>query len=181
MSATTYEEETGVDESNKGGSPERNDANQLDPNGSVPNHSHSDSGTSERDTSERGTSNPRQAAERLIEAGADIADLVTVFKLLADETRLKILFILREAEEMNVLDLCGILGQRQPSVSHHLALLRVNGLIGMRRDGKHNFYRMRPSRLDEVVRTVLKVAPGRNGVSDGAQDTGQFSQADRDV
>ncbi len=101
------------------------------------------------------------AADNLLEAGNDIKGLVTVFKLLSDETRLRILFILREADEMNVLELCQILGQRQPSVSHHLALLRVNGLIGMRRDGKHNFYHIRPTRLDEVVETVLKVAPGR--------------------
>ena len=166
MSATTYEEETGVDESNNGGSPEQSDANQHDPIRSDANHSDPKSG---------------HAADRLIEASGDIAGLVTVFKLLADETRLKILFILREAEEMNVLDLCGILGQRQPSVSHHLALLRVNGLIGMRRDGKHNFYRMQPSRLDEVVRTVLKVAPDRNGATDDAQGAGEFSQADRDA
>ncbi len=103
----------------------------------------------------------KDAADNLLEAGNDIKGLVTVFKLLSDETRLKILFILREVDEMNVLELCRILGQRQPSVSHHLALLRVNGLIGMRRDGKHNFYHIRPNRLDEFVETVLKVAPGR--------------------
>ena len=57
------------------------------------------------------------AADKLTEAHNDIKGLVTVFKLLSDETRLKILFILREADEMNVLELCRILGQRQPSVS----------------------------------------------------------------
>jgi len=116
----------------------------------------------------------RQATEKLDNASDDIKGLVTVFKLMSDETRLKILFILREADEMNVLELCGILGQRQPSVSHHLALLRVNGLIGMRRDGKHNFYHMRPSRLNEVVETVLKVAPGRNHIANDPQMSSEF-------
>ena len=111
----------------------------------------------------------KDAVDHLLGAGDDIKGLVTVFKLLSDETRLKILFILREANEMNVLELCRILGQRQPSVSHHLALLRVNGLIGMRRDGKHNFYHIRLCRLDEVVETVLKVAPGRGNLVDGTE------------
>ena len=117
-----------------------------------------------------GNPDSMEAAERLTETSDAIKGLVTVFKLLSDETRLRILFILREADEMNVLELCQILGQRQPSVSHHLALLRVNGLIDMRRDGKHNFYHIRPARLDEVVESVLKVAPGRNGVAN-ASDT----------
>lgn len=111
------------------------------------------------------TPDSMEAADKLVEASDDIKGLVTVFKLLSDETRLRILLILREADEMNVLELCQILGQRQPSVSHHLALLRVNGLIEMRRDGKHNFYHIRPTRLDEVVETVLKVAPGRCGAA----------------
>lgn len=115
-----------------------------------------------------------EAAEKLTAAGDVIKELVTVFKLLSDETRLRILFILRESEEMNVLELCRILGQRQPSVSHHLALLRVNGLIGMRRDGKHNFYHIRSSQLDEVVQSVLKVAPGPRVDSAETERNGQF-------
>jgi ArsR family transcriptional regulator len=120
-------------------------------------------------------SDSKNATDKLVGMDDDIQGLVTVFKLLSDETRLKILFILREADEMNVLELCRILGQRQPSVSHHLALLRVNGLIGMRRDGKHNFYHIRPSRLDEVVETVLRVAPGRSNVA-GAETPDKLVQ-----
>ena len=56
-------------------------------------------------------------------------DLVQVFKLLADETRLKILFFLGREKELHVSALCERLGQSQPAVSHHLALLRVAGLI----------------------------------------------------
>ena len=65
-----------------------------------------------------------------------------VFKLLSDETRLRILFYLALSPdgELHVTDLCNRLGQSQPAVSHHLALLRVSGLIESRREGKHNFY-----------------------------------------
>ena len=67
-------------------------------------------------------------------------DLVQVFKLLSDETRLRILLYLMREGELHVTALCEKLGQSQPAVSHHLALLRVAGLIEARRDGKHNFY-----------------------------------------
>lgn len=70
-------------------------------------------------------------------------DLVQVFKLLSDETRLRILLYLTRERELHVTALCDKLGQSQPAVSHHLALLRVAGLIEARRDGKHNFYHVR--------------------------------------
>lgn len=85
-----------------------------------------------------------------------IAEVARVFKLLSDETRLRILFLLQQSPELNVLELCKQLDQRQPSVSHHLALLRVAGLITMRREGKHNFYRVRHERLQEIVATVFQ-------------------------
>ena len=69
-----------------------------------------------------------------------IREVARVFKLLSDETRLRILFYLAQNRELHVTDLCERLGQSQPAVSHHLALLRVSGLIEARREGKHNFY-----------------------------------------
>ena len=50
-----------------------------------------------------------------------VRDLAQVFKLLSDETRLRILLYLAQNQEMHVTDLCGKLGQSQPAVSHHLA------------------------------------------------------------
>jgi len=86
--------------------------------------------------------------------------LVELFKLLSDETRLRILFLLQQRHELNVRTLCQMLRQSQPAVSHHLALLRVAGLIEMRRDGKHNFYRLLPKRFEEFLRMIFEVVPG---------------------
>ena len=69
-----------------------------------------------------------------------IKSLSEVFKLLADASRLKILLALAQDGEMHVSALCELLGQSQPAVSHHLTLMRMSGLVGYRRDGKHNFY-----------------------------------------
>lgn len=82
-------------------------------------------------------------------------DLVRWLKLLADETRLRILFYLLEKRELNVRSLCAMLKVSQPAVSHHLALLRGDGLIECRRDGKHHFYRLAPDRFGELVRETL--------------------------
>ena len=85
-----------------------------------------------------------------------VKQLVQLFKLLADETRMRILHLLHQADELNVLELCNLLDQRQPSVSHHLALLRVAGLIDMRRDGKHNYYRVVPKEFETLISRVFQ-------------------------
>lgn len=78
-------------------------------------------------------------------------DLVQVFKLLSDETRLRILMYLMREGELHVTALCERLEQSQPAVSHHLALLRVAGLIEARRDGKHNFYSVRAKHFHRIM------------------------------
>jgi ArsR family transcriptional regulator len=78
-------------------------------------------------------------------------ELVQLFKLLADDTRLRILHYLMQREELNVRALCELLDQSQPAVSHHLALLRGAGIIECRREGKHNFYHLVPKRCQAYL------------------------------
>ena len=81
----------------------------------------------------------------------DEKELVSIFKLLADETRLRVLMNLMRERELHVSALCDRLDQSQPAVSHHLALLRCAGLIEARRDGKHNFYSVRRKHFHKVM------------------------------
>jgi ArsR family transcriptional regulator len=87
-------------------------------------------------------------------------DLVQVFKLLSDETRLRILMYLAREGELHVTALCDKLGQSQPAVSHHLALLRVAGLIEARRDGKHNFYSVRKEHFHRIMEELFDSISG---------------------
>jgi len=87
-----------------------------------------------------------------------VRELAQVFKLLSDETRLRILFFLAQNNELHVTDLCNRLGQSQPAVSHHLALLRVSGLIESRREGKHNFYSVRTDHFGELLVNLFSAA-----------------------
>lgn len=90
-------------------------------------------------------------------------DLVQVFKLLSDETRLRILMYLIREGELHVTALCDKLGQSQPAVSHHLALLRVAGLIEARRDGKHNYYSVRSSHFHRIMAELFQSIGGEPG------------------
>ena len=95
---------------------------------------------------------PPEISERAVQ------DLSQVFKLLSDETRLRILFYLAKNSELHVTDLCNRLGQSQPAVSHHLALLRVSGMIESRREGKHNFYSVRADHFGELLVNLFSAA-----------------------
>ncbi len=83
-------------------------------------------------------------------SGRTVKDLTQLFKLLAEETRLRILELLGESHERCVRDLWERLGQSQPAVSHHLGLLRMGGLVDTRHQGKHIFYRIDQQRFDEL-------------------------------
>lgn len=65
--------------------------------------------------------------------------LADIFKLLSDSTRLRILSLLSKGER-NVTTLCQELQLPQPTVSHHLGLLRMRNMITNRRNGKQVFY-----------------------------------------
>lgn len=69
----------------------------------------------------------------------DLEQLTSLFRLLSDKTRLNILTLLSSGDR-NVSSLCKDLNLPQPTVSHHLGLLRMNNLIANRRDGKQVFY-----------------------------------------
>lgn len=69
---------------------------------------------------------------------------VQLFKLLADETRLTIVMLLREAGEMCICDLCAVTQESQPKISRHMALLREAELVIDRREGKWVYYRLSP-------------------------------------
>ena len=96
---------------------------------------------------------PRDDADQLetLANDPDEKELVSIFKLLADETRLRVLMNLMRERELHVSALCDRLDQSQPAVSHHLALLRCAGLIEARRDGKHNFYSVRRRHFHKVM------------------------------
>jgi ArsR family transcriptional regulator len=88
-----------------------------------------------------------------------IDNLVKLFKLLSDETRLRILYYLTQRSELHVRALCELLGESQPAVSHHLALLRVAGLLERRREGKHNYYGLKTRQFSTLLDMLFESMP----------------------
>src|SRR5690554_6693284 len=69
----------------------------------------------------------------------EVAGLSELFKVLGDETRTRILYLL-SLEELCVCDIAEIMEMSLPAVSHHLRLLKALRLVKYRRDGKQVFY-----------------------------------------
>jgi DNA-binding transcriptional ArsR family regulator len=84
--------------------------------------------------------------EKWLEHPESIGQTAGLMRLLSDPTRLRVLGLLQPGE-MNVTALCNVLGLAQPTVSHHLGLLRTARLVRTRRDGKQVFYSLNPEHL----------------------------------
>ncbi|MGW7550234.1 ArsR/SmtB family transcription factor [Streptomyces sp. WAC 06725] len=97
----------------------------------------------------------RDDSERLATAAAILA-------LLADRTRLALLHHLTEGEA-DVATLTTATGAARPSVSQHLAKLRLAGLVTTRKDGRRVVYRLQHGHLKRLVAEALNVADHKIG------------------
>ena len=80
----------------------------------------------------------------------ELYDLAELFKVFGDSTRIRILFVLLQAE-VCVCDLAAALNMNQSAISHQLRILKQNKLVKARREGKSIFY----SLADDHVRTII--------------------------
>jgi len=83
---------------------------------------------------------PRDAAERL----------ATVFKALADPTRVAIVNRLGSMPEVCVCDLTAAFELSQPTISHHLRILREAGLVESEGRGTWAYYRLAPEAIEQL-------------------------------
>ena len=87
---------------------------------------------------------------------AAVHELETLFKALADKTRLRILALLGN-NEVCVCHIHDSLGLPQPTVSRHLGYLRRTGLVTARRDGVWMHYQLSSS-LDPLIQGLIAAA-----------------------
>lgn len=83
------------------------------------------------------------------------------FKCLADDTRLKSLLLIAEADEACVCDLMAALDLDQPKISRHLAQLRNCEVLANERRGKWVYYKLHPA-LPDWAREVITEAASNN-------------------
>ena len=78
-----------------------------------------------------------------------LVDLAELFKVLGDQTRIKIIFILFK-EEMCVCDIAESLGMTQSAISHQLRVLKQARLVKFRKEGKTVFYSLDDDHIRKI-------------------------------
>jgi ArsR family transcriptional regulator len=81
------------------------------------------------------------------------ADLAQVFKALADPVRLRLVSLIgaHQGGEVCVCELTTAFDLTQPTISHHLKVLREAGIIGSERRGTWVYYRLVPAALERMA------------------------------
>ena len=82
--------------------------------------------------------------------GEELQNLAEFFRIFGDSTRIRILYVLFEAE-MCVCDIAALLGMTQSAISHQLKALKNARLVKSRREGKTVFYAL----ADNHVKTII--------------------------
>ncbi|MEF9983428.1 MAG: metalloregulator ArsR/SmtB family transcription factor [Oscillospiraceae bacterium] len=90
------------------------------------------------------------AIKALLPKDEMIYDLAELFKIFADSTRMKILFVLFESE-MCVFHIAEILSVSQSAVSHQLRLLKQAKLVKFRREGRIVYYSLADSHIKTII------------------------------
>lgn len=79
-----------------------------------------------------------------------LVDLAELFKVLGDQTRIKIIFFILFKEEMCVCDIAESVGMTQSAISHQLRVLKQARLVKFRKEGKTVFYSLDDDHIRKI-------------------------------
>lgn len=82
-------------------------------------------------------------------------EMAEFFKVIADETRVRILYLL-EDNEYNVQEIASSLGMTHSAISHQLSKLRQYRLVKARRDGKEVYYSLDDDHVHSIFNMTLE-------------------------
>lgn len=85
----------------------------------------------------------------------NISGAVDIFKALADETRLKVIYALYKEQELSVGDTANIIGASVATTSHHLRLLQTMKLAKKRKEGKQVLYSLDDDHVAGLIQLAL--------------------------
>ena len=86
---------------------------------------------------------------------ADVQALLAFFKAMANESRLRIVGLLAERER-SVQELADLLGLKEPTVSHHLAVLKELGVVTSRPEGVVRWHALKPDAMAEIAKSMFE-------------------------
>ncbi|MFL5298081.1 MAG: metalloregulator ArsR/SmtB family transcription factor [Phenylobacterium sp.] len=85
----------------------------------------------------------------------DLSPLLAFFKAMANESRLRIVGLLAQRER-TVQELADVLELKEPTVSHHLAVLKELGLVTVRPEGVMRWHALKPGALAQMNRRLFE-------------------------
>ena len=80
-----------------------------------------------------------------------------VLKTIAHPMRVAIIDLLHQNEKMSVNDITAYLGLEQSLTSHHLANMKMKGILGSKREGKNIFYFLKMKEVPELLKILEDV------------------------
>ena len=86
--------------------------------------------------------------------------IMRIFKALSDATRKDIFRVLCDCEEeggINVSDICEKFHFTQPTISHHLQILRSSDLVDTRKEGKNIYYYVKKEVVNDVFGNIMEM------------------------
>lgn len=86
-----------------------------------------------------------------------VEKIAFVLKTVAHPMRVGIIDLLSQNEKMSVNDITAYLGLEQSLTSHHLANLKMKGVLGSKREGKQIFYFLKLKEVVDLIATLEKV------------------------
>lgn len=87
----------------------------------------------------------------------DLVKLADLLAMAGNATRLKMLFLLVQSDELCVCDMADIMGMGVSAISHQLRKLRDRGVIQQRRDGPTIYYQMTPGIFKDLLMELFGI------------------------
>ncbi|MDM5450784.1 ArsR/SmtB family transcription factor [Peribacillus simplex] len=86
----------------------------------------------------------------------NISSMSKLFKVIGDENRAKIAYVLCTDEELCVCDLANIIGASMATTSHHLRTLYKHAIVKYRKEGKLAFYSLDDHHIKQLILIALE-------------------------
>ncbi|MFV0470872.1 MAG: ArsR/SmtB family transcription factor [Paludibacteraceae bacterium] len=80
-----------------------------------------------------------------------IEDAAYTLRAISNGTRLRVISMLSEEDEMSVSQLVEALNCEQSLLSHHLTDMRAKGVLNLRREGKNSFYSLKNRQIVQIL------------------------------
>ncbi len=103
--------------------------------------------------------------------------MADIFDVVADQTRRELLQLLLESGEISVGEIVEHTSLTQPTVSKHLKVLRDHGMVSVREEGQHRYYRLDAAPLEELQAWVLPFLGAESDPSSDASERAGVSAA----